>query len=130
MHPEDIEIGDYLAPFDIERPDDPLARLFGECWETDEPQRWAGPAVKRNVPLKVIGVCLPYLHCEKWDETTVVYDLRKISFYRLDRKFAKRLSRSLREDEQRRRKRRRLSRRGDDEDLEFPGSSDAPEHPE
>ncbi len=131
MHPEDIEVGDYLAPFDVERPNHPLARLFGEAWDDDESQRWAGPAVKRNVPLKVIGVCLPYLHCEKWDGTAVVYDMRKISFYRLDHKFAKRLSKSLREDADRRlkRRRRRLGR-GGDEDQDFPDPSDLPDLPE
>lgn len=95
LAPEDVRVGDDVAVLDQE-------------WEWpahycyDDPPLGAGPVVRVRLrpheaspPLRVVAVCLPYVFVEPPRGDAVTLDARSVRFVRLDRRYAKRVRRSL-----------------------------------
>jgi hypothetical protein len=106
---EDIGCGDYIAllneTFDVP------SYMWDSCGVSlapDELVRLQLIPGNAGQPLKVIGVCLPFVYAKTPDGATETIDVRRVQLVRLDRRCAKSIWKNLRPKS---RKKKRQSKR-------------------
>lgn len=90
LPPEDIRVGDDVALYEItyQVPSFLWCGADPVTLPTDRPVQLTYMACDNPTPLKVKGVCLPFVLCEAIDEVHHVYDVRQVQLVRLDERFA------------------------------------------
>ena len=100
LHPEDIEIGDYVA---ISKS---VYQYPSYLWHHDYASLPPHEPVNVTllsysvVPLKVEAICVPFVLCRCPDEKTQCLDLRQTQLFRLTQEFAEAMRSSLKLEKQ------------------------------
>ena len=106
LAPEEIRRGDFVTPLYV------VSEWPSWYWDDDDTLHPRDELVRirstpcdEATPLEVIGVCLPFVLVETPQRDGKTLDVRRVRLARLDRTFAKRTRRALRQREKRERTR-------------------------
>jgi hypothetical protein len=93
---EDLKLGDYITVLNE------IVELPSFLWccapvslPPDEPVRFRYTPRGAGTPLKVVGICLPFVYALNSHSSVVTFDTRNQQLVRLDRKCARRIWRKL-----------------------------------
>ena len=102
LAPEDVRAGDYVAVLDVEH------EWAAASWWCDPPVG-AEPVVRvrfrpseATAPLRVVDACLPFVFVEPPKGEPRTLDLRSVRLARLDRGYARRVWKAIRQPPKRR----------------------------